>query len=197
MIDFIKGEVQFTGTETLVVDMGKVGFEITASVKTIGSLKTGDECVLFTSLIVREDGMQLFGFKTREERHMFRLITTVTGFGPKAAIAVLSAYSPGELAMHIVREDADALTSVRGIGKKNAGRLILELKDKIRKGRTGTETAISGNSPPGAQPNEMNEACSALAVLGYADKDIKKAVSGIHCEGMSVEEILREALKII
>jgi holliday junction DNA helicase RuvA len=195
MVEFLRGVIQNIGSESFVVDLGGAGFEVISSRKTISKLTQGCESNIFTHLAVKEDGMQLFGFITKEERHMFRMLISVSGIGPKAAVAILSSFQPGELAMNIIREDTEALTNVKGIGKKTAGRIVLELKDKMKKLTGGMDVSIIDTANKPICSNEIGEAFSALAVLGYAERDIKRVVSGIYTDGMTVEEILREALK--
>jgi holliday junction DNA helicase RuvA len=195
MIEFMKGVIRSISAESFVIDLGGVGFEINSSRKTVSKLSEDRESHIYTHLVVREDGMQLYGFISKDERHMFRMLISVSGIGPKAASAILSAFLPGELAMNIIREDADALTNVKGIGKKNAARLILELKDKMKKLTGGMDISIVDSDDKHIKSNEIGEAFSALIVLGYVEKDIKRVLSEIYIDGMIVEEILREALK--
>ncbi len=195
MLEFLKGKVKSIDTESFVLDIGPVGFEVMSSAKTLNGLSANDSCIVFTHLITKEDGMSLYGFATREERHMFIMLNSVSGIGPKAAVLMLSAFLPGELAMHIIREDIDSLTQVKGIGKKNAGRLILELKDKIKKAAGTTGITVLDNSNKSISSNELSEAYSAMLVLGYTEKDIKASITKVYKEGMSVEDILKEALK--
>lgn len=197
MIDFLKGRIESISAEAFIIDLGSIGFEICCSAKTAGALKQAEERHVYIHLLIKEDDMQLFGFLSKEERHMFRLLITVSGIGPKAAVAILSTYVPGELAMHIVRENQDALTNVRGIGKKNAGRLILELKDKINKMSKLTDAGIILGSAGQEPTNEQEEAYSALLVLGYSDRDIRRVLTQLDIKDMSIEQILKEALKIL
>jgi holliday junction DNA helicase RuvA len=195
MLEFLKGTVKSIEIESFVLDIGPVGFEIASSGKTLNGLRANDICTVFTHLIMKEDGISLYGFATKEERRMFILLNSVSGIGPKAAVLILSAFLPGELAMHIIREDIDSLTKVKGIGKKNAGRLILELKDKMKKAAGTTGVTLLDNANKSISSNELSEAYSAMLVLGYTEKDIKGSISRVYKEGMSVEDILKEALK--
>ena len=195
MLEFLKGKILHIGDDSFVLDMGNTGFKIFSSRKTIDRLKVNDECCLYTKLHIKEDDIQLYGFATLEERQMFCLLISVSGIGPKAALAILSAFLPGDLAICIINEDIDSLTSAKGIGKKNAGRLVLELKDKIKKIKGAVDTTIKDISNDTFETNEISEAFSALIVLGYSERNIKNVISNIYKHGMAVEDILREALK--
>jgi holliday junction DNA helicase RuvA len=195
MVEFLKGIVKSIDPDSFVIDLGSIGLEIISSKKTLSGLAVGCESNIYTHLAVKEDGMQLFGFISKDERHIFRMLISVSGIGPKAAVSILSAFTPGELAMNIIREDEEALTNVKGIGKKTAGRIILELKDKMKKLSGGMDVSILDNANKHISSNEIGEAFSALIVLGYAERDIRNVVSDVYKDGMTVEEILREALK--
>ena len=162
-----------------------------------GALKKGDRGKLFTHLSVKEDGVDLYGFATAEELRLFQQLISVSGVGPKAALGILSSSSPANLAMSIITGDEKSLTAAQGVGKKIAQRVILELKDKLAKGQT---ISASGESYGGTgvtviPENKLSEATAALAVLGYSQGEINLALKGIDLEGLSLEQIIKEALK--
>ena len=141
--------------------------------------------------------MELYGFTTQEELNLFQQLISVSGVGPKAALAILSAATPDQLALAVVTGDEKALTAAPGIGKKIAQRIILELKDKIAK-QTGGEIDLSGGKGAPAAvvlSNKAADAAQALAVLGYSGQEINAALKGIDVEHLPLEEIVRQSLK--
>ena len=141
--------------------------------------------------------MELFGFGTQEELNLFRQLISVSGVGPKAALSILSATTPANLALSIITGDEKALTCAQGIGKKIAQRVILELKDKLAKGQSfGTAGESYGGSGITVIPeNKLSEASAALAVLGYSQGEINLALKGLDLEGLTLEQIIKAALK--
>ena len=141
--------------------------------------------------------MELFGFGTQEELNLFRQLISVSGVGPKAALSILSATTPANLALSIITGDEKALTCAQGIGKKIAQRVILELKDKLAKGQSfGTAGETYGGSGIAVIPeNKLSEASAALAVLGYSQGEINLALKGLDLEGLTLEQIIKAALK--
>ena len=162
-----------------------------------GALKKGEKGKLFTYLSIRQDGVDLFGFATQEELNLFQQLTSVSGVGPKAALSILSATTPANLALSIITGDEKALTVAQGIGKKIAQRIILELKDKLAKGQTA---AFQGESYSGTgitviPENKLSEASAALAVLGYSQGEINLALKGIDLDALTLEQVIKAALK--
>ena len=195
--------VQLTGTlvevlpSRVVLDVGGVGYELGVSSTTAASLPHAGEAgvTVLTRMIVREDAMELYGFATQEELNLFQQLISVSGVGPKAALAVLSSTSPQNLALSIVTGDEKALTAAPGIGKKIAQRIILELKDKLAKDQSSF-SAQSGGAIPVVLPGDKGgEAAAALAVLGYGSQEIGLALKGIDMDALPLEEIIRQALK--
>ena len=196
MIAYVEGRLaQVWGNTALVVTQGGVGYAVGLPAHTLASLPGRGEAVAFyTSLAVREDALELFGFATREEREMFEKLTSVSGVGPKAALAILSVCTPQGLAMAVITGDEKALIAAPGIGKKIAQRIILELKDKLTK----EQQEIGMPAAPGIVAGEKSkavEAAAALAVLGYTQQDIAVAMKGIDAETLPLEEIVRQSLK--
>ena len=180
------------------VECGGVGYLCTVSSQTYSQLpELGEEVLLYTHLSVREDAMELYGFATQEELNLFQQLISVSGVGPKAALSILSASTPANLALSIITGDEKALTCAQGIGKKIAQRVILELKDKLAKGQSfGTAGESYGGSGITVIPeNKLSEASAALAVLGYSQGEINLALKGLDLEGLTLEQIIKAALK--
>lgn len=196
MFYYLSGTVAYLGPYLAVIDCGGVGYACRTTNTTIASLKTGDKGKLFTYLNVREDAMELYGFASQEELNLFQLLLSVSGVGPKAALSILSASTPANLALSIITGDEKALTCAPGIGKKIAQRVILELKDKLAKGQTITVGESYGGTGVMVIPeNKHSEASAALAVLGYSQGEINLALQGIELDSMSLEQIIKAALK--
>ena len=194
MYAHIDGKVAEKGTDTLVIDCGGVGYELICSRATLSAApRVGERMKCYTILSVREDAMELFGFRTREEKRMFLRLIGVSGIGPRTALGVLSALSVHDLSVALVTGDAQALARAPGLGKKTAQRLVLELKDKV----TDEELTSSGPSVsvrPAADSAET-EAIEALMALGYPASDAAKAVSAVAGQAAKTDEILRLALR--
>jgi len=195
MFYYVSGTVAHIEPYLAVIDCGGVGYACRTTNYTLSSLKKGDKGKLFTYLNVREDAMELYGFGSQEELTLFQQLISVSGVGPKAALSILSASTPANLALSIITGDEKALTYAQGIGKKIAQRVILELKDKLAKGQT---VAVGGAAAPAVTvipENKLSEASAALAVLGYSQAEINVALKGIDLDGQSLEQIIRQALR--
>ena len=181
-----------------VIDCGGVGYACKTTNNTLASLKKGQRGKLYTYLNVGEGIFELYGFATQNELNSFKLLLGVSGVGPKAALAILSATTPESLAMAIVTEDAKTLTAAPGIGKQIAQRIILELKDKMARETAGGGLDFSGGKGVPAAPvftNKATEAAQALAVLGYSSQEVGIALKGVDVENLPLEEIIRQSLK--
>ena len=196
MFYYLNGTVAHLGPYLAVIDCGGVGYACRTTNTTQAQLKIGEKGKLYTYLNVREDAMDLYGFATQEELNLFELLLSVSGVGPKAALSILSASTPANLALSIITGDEKALTCAPGIGKKIAQRVILELKDKLAKGQTisGGE-AYGGTGVTVIPENKLSEATAALAVLGYSQGEIGAALKGIDLDSLTLEQIIKEALK--
>lgn len=200
MFYYLNGELALRDINTCVIDCGGVGYKLTVSMLTSESLasKLGQKVKLFTYLAVREDGVELFGFGTNEERHAFNLLTGVSGVGPKAAMNILSVMSPDRLAMAVCTEDIKGISKAPNIGAKTAARIVLELKDKIAKEiiPSATSDNAKGNTVSAANMSGGNlaEATEALIVLGYDRSSVIKALGGID-PTLDVGMIIKTALK--
>ena len=196
MFYYVSGTVAHMGPYLAVIDCGGVGYACRTTNHTLSRLKQGEKAKLYTYLNVREDAMELYGFATENERNCFELLIGVSGVGPKAALSILSAATPESLAMSVITGDEKALTVAPGIGKKIAQRIILELKDKLAKGQISPGGEAYGGTGVTVIPeNKTSEAAAALAVLGYSQGEINLALKGIDLEALSLEEIIRQALK--
>lgn len=203
MIRFIRGELVALEEDRVLVDVGGVGYGIFMSGSSMGMLPpVGNEVKIHTYLNVKEDAMQLFGFLTRDDLHVFKLLIGVNGIGPKGGQAILSVLSPDDLRFAVMSNDVKAISSAPGIGKKTAEKIILELRDKLSI-EDVLEHAISSKETPAAaqsvQNNEMiSEAVQALVALGYGNTEALKAVKKVEItENMGVNEVLKQALKHI
>ena len=196
MFYYVSGTVAHMGPYLAVIDCGGVGYACRTTNHTLSRLKQGEKARLYTYLNVREDAMELYGFATENERNCFELLIGVSGVGPKAALSILSAATPESLAMSVITGDEKALTVAPGIGKKIAQRVILELKDKLAKGQIAPGGESYGGTGVTVIPeNKSSEAAAALAVLGYSTAEINIALKGIDLEALSLEEVIKQALK--
>ena len=196
MYYYLNGTVAHIGPYLVVIDCGGVGYACRTTNHTISKLNVGKVSKLYTHLYVREEIFELYGFASESELGCFRMLIGVSGVGPKAALAILSSNTPEGLALAIVSGNEKALTSAPGIGKKIAQRIILELKDKLAKGQT---TSAGGESYAGGitviPENKASEASAAMAVLGYSQSEIAVALKGIDLDGLSLEDVIKQALK--
>jgi Holliday junction DNA helicase RuvA len=197
MISLVNGVVRSIGSEKVVVEVGGVGLAVSVTSQTGSQLNIGVPVQLFTTLIVREDALTLFGFLDEESRSTFELVQTVTGIGPKVALAIMGSHSPQTLAAAIAQEDIAAIEKVPGIGRKGAQRLILELKGKITD--FGTTPRSSQH-----QPVWREQLTSALVSLGFSAKDSDAAINSVIAEyaengveptELELSELLKQALQ--
>jgi Holliday junction DNA helicase RuvA len=196
MFYYLSGQVALMEENLAVIDCGGVGYACRTTRNTLSRLHQGENARLFTYLSVREDAVDLYGFATREELNCFQQLIGVSGVGPKAAVAILSAVNPTGLAMAVVTGDEKALTAAQGIGKKTAQRIILELKDKMAKSQpVPSGESYGGKGTTVIPQNKLSEATAALAVLGYSSAEIQTAFQGIAMDELTLEEIIRQALK--
>lgn len=196
MFYYLNGIVAHTAPYLAVIDCGGVGYACKTTNNTLAALTKGEKAKLYTYLHVREDIFELYGFATENELNCFQMLIGVSGVGPKAALAILSSSSPERLASAIITGDEKALTGAPGIGKKIAQRVILELKDKLAKGQLNVPAGESCAGGVTVIPEDKgSEAAAALAVLGYGPAEISAALKGIDMEGLSLEAVIKQALK--
>ena len=197
MFYYLDGTVAEILPGLAVIDCGGVGYACMTTNNTLSRLKKGQKGKLYTYLNVAENAFGLYGFASQSELNSFKLLIAVSGVGPKAALAILSACTPETLAMAVVTGDEKALTAAQGVGKKIAQRIILELKDKLAK-ETAAGLDFSGGKGAVAAPlfsNKASEAAAALAVLGYSSQEVAVAMKGVDVENLPLEEIVRQSLK--
>ena len=202
MIAFIQGELCDAGQDTIVVACHGIGYEIQIPVSVAQVLPDpGNVVKIYTYTYVREDALGLFGFLTQDDLKIFKLLITVNGVGPKAALAILSAITADELRFAILAEDAKAIAKAPGIGPKTAKRMIIELKDKLNlesmiEGHGDTEMSLS--DPGDAAANVRDEVIMALTALGYGNTEAVRAVRAVSgADEMDSETLLKQALKKI
>ena len=204
MLAYIKGTLEMKMTGYIVIDVGGLGYKVFMSDSGIEKLgNIGETVKVHTYYKVREDDISIFGFNTLEELKMFELLISVSGVGAKTALTMLAVCEPTDFALAIISEDIKALTQIPGIGAKSAQRIILELKDKIKKEqqiqeltaatkgiKTKVEVAIENSQ-------KIDEAIAALQVLGYNKKEVEKAIEKLDKEGLSTEDLIRKGLAIL
>ncbi len=194
MFYYVEGKLVAIEPYLAVIDCGGVGYACKTTSYTLSKMQVGKAYKLYTHLHVAEDLFDLYGFYSQNELASFKQLISVSGVGPKAALAILSIGSPESLAMAVITGDEKALTAAPGVGKKIAQRIILELKDKIGKEQDAVGMPVaSGNI--GMASNKLSEASAALAVLGYSQSEINIALKGVDIENLALEEIVRLCLK--
>lgn len=202
MFYYLNGTLSYASLNSAVVDCGGVGYLLTVSGKTVAMLhsKIGSAVKLYTHMSVREDAVELYGFADEEELSVFKLLITVSGIGPKAGIAILSALTPCELNVAVASGDAKRISGAQGVGGKTAARVILELKDKLPKllGNPTTGGQVRDEVVPAAlSSSEKDDAAAALAVLGYTRSEINAALRKIDIAGCDMQEIVKRALAVL
>lgn len=203
MFYYIKGKLAHLDPGFAVIDAGGVGYKLTISATTHDAMPSyltvseAPEVKLFTHMAVREDGVELFGFGSHEELAAFKMLTSVSGVGPKAAMAILSIFTPEKFALAVCTDDTKAISKANGVGAKTAARIVLELQDKLMK-ETPSEVLAGKNAtslPAGAVgKGTLGEAQDALTVLGYTRGEAMSALSGLD-PSLGLEELIKQALK--
>ena len=206
MFYYISGKLAHLESGVAVIDAGGVGYKLTISGTTYDamppnrSVKEPPQVLLYTYIAVREDGIELFGFATQTELASFKMLISVSGVGPKAAMSILSLLSPEKFALAVCTDDKKTIAKANGIGPKTAARIILELKDKLMKEHEGEDlSAISGKTEAAVTVSgargKLAEATDALIVLGYFRSEAQSALKDLNTNGMELEEIIRASLK--
>lgn len=196
MLHFIKGRLAMQFPGGVVIEAGGLGYEVyVPDNSSVYLAKEGQEIMVYTAMIIREDDVSIYGFADKDSLRLFRMLMTVNGVGAKAALAVLSALSAAELQKAVMYEDVTALTRANGIGKKTAQRIVLELKDKI-----DATAVVSGDTaaviiPDGNTTDSRNEAVNALIALGYSKSESIEALCSVEEQNLTVEEYIKKALK--
>ena len=197
MFYYIKGRVAVSEPGLAVIDAGGVGYGIMTSLNSSAQAEVGKEATFYTYLHVREDIFDLYGFITKEELDCFKMLINISGVGPKAALAILGVTTPSKLALAVISDDQKALSAAPGVGKKLAQRIILELKDKMSKGQLESAAAgVTAVDMAAVQSGSAaDDAILALVSLGYSRAEAMAAIKGLDLSAMSVDEIVRAALK--
>ena len=187
------GKLVHTESDLAVIECAGVGYACKTTFSTLQQIAGKSEVKLYTHLAVKEDAVELFGFATKEELKSFRMLISVSGVGPKAGLAILSACTPSQFALAVATEDSKAFTKIKGIGTKIAQRIVLELKDKVAKENT---ISVRGNAAQGfasVPSGAVEEAVTALVVLGYTEGEAMSVISKLD-PNLSVEELIKKAL---
>ena len=197
MFYYIKGELVHTDATSAVLDCGGIGYKMTVSKNTLARLtKRGERVCLYTYFHVREDAVELLGFYTEAELDVFKLLITVSGIGPKAAMAILSVLTPEKFALAVTTGDSKAIAKAPGVGAKTAARVILELKEKIAKAFPAAAENAENEIPDSDELvfGNTEEAVSALMVLGYSRQEAQTALKGVD-PLLSLEDMITAALR--
>ena len=197
MFAYIKGSLEMKFKNYLVIDVGGLGYKIFMSENAINNIgEIGDIIKVYTYYRVREDDISIYGFKTQEELKMFELLLSVSGVGAKSALVILSTIQPSDFAIAIISNNVKLLTQIPGIGTKSAQRIILELKDKLKAEQD--EEKLESKKETSSKINEnIQEAISALMVLGYTKKDIEKAFEHLDINNLSLEDLIKKGLILL
>lgn len=196
MISFISGKVGYAGENFVIVENNGLGYEVVVSNNTLVKCRVGESIKLYTYMQVKEDGISLFGFLTEEEKSMFLRLIGISGIGPKVALALLSGMRADELALAILYEDTRALTRIKGMGKKTAERIILELKEKVSPMEALMRQSVRDVSGEKEPAGESAEAFTVLISLGMTRQEAARKVKAAEDSGLkNAEEILNFALR--
>ncbi len=195
MIYSIKGKLLLTDFNSAVIETGGISFRCYTTVNTLRKIgQAGNEVLLFTYLNVKEDALDLFGFKETVELDCFKLLLSVSGVGPKAALSILSQLSPDKLAIAVAAKDVKAISAAQGVGKKTAERIVLELKDKLAD-VSGTESSAELEEISIVSQNDaFNDAVAALISLGYSQSDTARVLAKAD-KNLNTEQLIKFALK--
>ena len=199
MLYYLIGTVSEIGQNSIILEVGGIGFQVNTSLQTISDVKTGSQVKLYISESIGENNYDLYGFSEQREKRFFELLVSISGVGPKAAISVLSVMNTDELVHAVMTDDIKALTAAPGIGKKIAQRILLELRDKLGAELPNLASSISDSvKQPGKLPSENQaifDAMAGLSVLGYSSAAVNAIIRRSDWTGMTAEQIIREVLK--
>ena len=198
MLSYIKGTVEYIDHDCFVIENNGIGFSVMSSSNVTARLKLHEKTMIHTYMHVREDDISLFGFLSRDEIQVFKLLIGVSGIGPKGALAIMSTLTVDELRMAVLSDDHKAIAKANGVGPKTAQRVVIELRDKFK-----LEDVLDGFSEEESLSDTsgndiISEAALALGSLGYSNMEALRAIKKIpDCDKMSVEELIKAALKVI
>lgn len=199
MFAYLKGTLEYKGSDSIIIDVNGVGYRVYTPLTALEpGCAVGSQIKVYTYFYVREDTQALYGFLSMEELKMFEQLLSVSGVGPKAALSLVSNITPSQFGLAVLTDDADSFTKAPGIGKKTAQRIILELKDKMKKEQKDMpEFNVAAAQKASADNNSFAEATAALVMLGYSSQEAHRAVSSVYSRDKSVEQIVKDALKQI
>ncbi|MDR0287956.1 MAG: Holliday junction branch migration protein RuvA [Clostridiales bacterium] len=196
MFEFISGTLFSKGLDYVVIENSGIGYRLNASISTISALgEPGHQATAYTYLQVKEDGLALFGFASQEELSAFNMLIGVSGVGPKVGLSILSTLSPAQFSLAVASGDYKTISKSKGVGPKLAQRILLELKDKIKKNLLASGEDFIPDIEITDDAGIQGEAVSALIVLGYSPKEAQRAVSAVYEDGKSLEDSVKQALK--
>lgn len=202
MIGRLRGILVEKQPPELLIEVNGIGYEVQMPMSCFYELPNiGEEAIIYTHFVVREDAQLLYGFNTVKERALFREVIKANGVGPKLGLGILSGMTASQFVASVEREDISTLVKLPGVGKKTAERLVVEMKDRLKGWSAGdlftpyTDAAVSETVSEKSSSNAEEEAVSALLALGYKPTQASKVVSQVMVEGMSSEKLIREALK--
>lgn len=193
MISYIKGDVKAINEEGFIIENNNIGYFINSTLTSLSNIQINNEYKIYTSMQVREDDISLYGFYSKDELEMFLLLISVSSIGPKIAIGMLSSISADEIKLAIVNNDIDKLTDAKGIGKKTASRIILELVDKVKKMAIPDLDKVEKVNP--VKNNDIEVAREALKNLGYMENDVARVLNELKDTDLSLEGLIKESLK--
>ena len=198
MYAYLYGEITEIQSETVAIEVSGVGYEVFCDLFTLSALKIGDKVKLYTYLNVKEDSMTLYGFKEKNTKDMFITLLGVNGVGPKAAIKLLSAMKPEEIALAVLSDNKNAFKGIKGLGAKTSERIILELKGKMGKisNEELSDAFVSSTASVDTPMGNIKDAIDALMGLGYTYPEASRLVKEVNKDGMTVEAIIGAALKV-
>ena len=194
MLAYIKGELTAKTNEYVVIETGGLGYKVFMPETSMDKLgQIGDKVKVYTYYRVREDDISIFGFVTNEQLRMFELLLSVSGVGAKTAVGMLAVIEPTDFAFAVISEDISEIVKAPGVGKKSAQRIVLELKDKLKKDAISVNAEVTVGKTT-SNNAELEEAISALQVLGYNKKEIEKVFEKIDRENSNVEDLIKKGL---
>jgi Holliday junction DNA helicase RuvA len=198
MIAYVKGILESKANDYVIIDVSGIGYKVFMSefsMERLGNI--GDTVKVHTYYRVREDDISLFGFNTAEELRMFELLLSVSGVGAKTALTMLACVTPSEFAIAVIQNDVSKLVKIPGIGAKSAQRIVLELKDKLKKDENISKNEDIKVKEVIKDDTKILDAITALQVLGYNRKEIEKAIEKLDTQEMSVEELIKKGLAML
>ena len=193
MISYIIGDIKAISEDGFVIENNNIGYFINSTLTSLSNIQINNEYKIYTSMQVREDDISIYGFISKEELEMFLLLISVSSVGPKIALGMLSSIDADDIKIAIVNNDIDTLTKAKGIGKKTASRIILELVDKVKKMAIPEKSQLVDQNP--VNNDNMAVAREALKNLGYVENDIARVLNELKGLDLGLEELIKESLK--